>query len=938
MSFVFLRSRFVPCLVLALAGCHASTEPSNPPREIAIEREWQFLVTPRDGYVDSLGGPRTLDVGTVTDREEFGRHPLVPAGAEQLGFAELFSSSTGETYWARAQSPFAASTNGDLIGSGVTYAQYTGYVIDTDHPTMTLTVTGGLQEAIDFDPRLPDADACEQDPGEDFENCGAPIAAGFMFGVDVFPRFGTPIVSMASTVALLGSIGNWFGYVRAMDADVADSGAFHDADFQLDPDVDHNNLRTHATYRLTHPVPFHIPIDSLAVGDTFYVDVGLLVLAEDERQGESFGGAYFRDPVTPLGVTIEASGLHRIAAVRGDGQLPAVVPDCAAGSTGAAGTVQFSSSTYSSPEGGFFNGRVQVTRTGGTDGAVNVLLTTSPGSATAGSDYQSLTTLVHFGDGAGGSHLVRVPIIRDHVDESDETINLTLSNLHGCAALGGQTSAVLTIRDDDAPTPATFAIGGRVTGLVGSGLVLREQTSGFEVAPVADGQFTIMPAANDGSGYQVVVKTNPATPLQVCTVANGTGVVAGGAADSIVVSCTTPSSPTGLDPTFGSGGRATATLSGGATALAIQGDGKSVVVGGGTLLRFTSDGTLDQGFGTAGQASLVVAGATVHSLQDVVLQPDGKIVVIGFVTIGTHEACVVARYSSGGAPDAGFGNGGQALLDFGGVSARGWAVALQPDGKIIAAGQATLGSGPTLHDDFAVARLTSDGAPDASFGVLGARTTDAGGTSEWANAVAVAVNGSIALAGRTAPDGGTDPDIAVVRYTADGTPDSTFGGDGVVTSTLDQPDLQEAYDLVIQPDGRIVVAGASQVAGAFNYVLARFLATGSLDGSFNGTGYVFTPFTTQGDLARSMVVQSDGKFVLAGRIGLLGTSDMGLARFSSAGTLDPSFGTGGKLAVDFFGNIDGAEAVAIQPDGKIVAAGFARSGTVTGVGLVRVVP
>src|SRR5262249_19446283 len=149
--------------------------------------------------------------------------------------------------------------------------------------------------------------------------------------------------------------------------------------------------------------------------------------------------------------------------------------------------------------------------------------------------------------------------------------------------------------------PATFSVGGAVDGLTGTGLVLREQTSGFQAKPTQDGPFTIDAGLNTGQAYKVVVATQPTNPLQTCTVGAGTGTIAQADITNIGIHCTTPPSGS-LDASFGSNGRVTAPLENGATAVAVQADGKIVVGGESKILRFNVDGSVDSSFGTAGQA------------------------------------------------------------------------------------------------------------------------------------------------------------------------------------------------------------------------------------------------------------------------------------------------------------------------------------------------
>src|SRR5262249_49374277 len=174
----------------------------------------------------------------------------------------------------------------------------------------------------------------------------------------------------------------------------------------------------------------------------------------------------------------------------------------------------------------------------------------------AGADYQSISVPVLFADGEEGSRLVRIPLVVDDQAEADETVVLTLSDPRGCAALGAQAQAVLNILDDDRElvAPTTFTVGGTVSGLQGSGLVLLEAISGSQLAP-GNGPFVFGIRKSAGQDYDVRVTTQPTNPLQVCTVANGTGTVGASDVTDVAVTCTTPLPPGGLDDGFGTEGR-----------------------------------------------------------------------------------------------------------------------------------------------------------------------------------------------------------------------------------------------------------------------------------------------------------------------------------------------------------------------------------------------
>jgi len=274
---------------------------------------------------------------------------------------------------------------------------------------------------------------------------------------------------------------------------------------------------------------------------------------------------------------------------------------------------------------------------------------------------------------------------------------------------------------------------------------------------------------------------------------------------------------------------------------------------------------------------------------------------------------------SGAGAGTGFGTDGKVRTDFGGDDVAN-ALAIQADGKIVAAG----GKGRA----FALARYTRDGRLDGSFGTAGRVVTDFGvaRADECAEpcergAAAVAIQGD----GKIVAAGGKGSDFALARYLPDGRLDPSFGRGGQVVTdvgarpTRFQADWQRgANALAILPDGKIIVAGA----GPGEFALARYTPNGRLDGSFGRGGLVFTGFQAfqagPEDYAEALAVQTDGKIVAAGRSFTL----FALARYMPNGRLDATFGTGGKALPNVLGDdYDVAEAVATQVDGKIVVVG-----------------
>ena len=172
---------------------------------------------------------------------------------------------------------------------------------------------------------------------------------------------------------------------------------------------------------------------------------------------------------------------------------------------------------------------------------------------------------------------------------------------------------------------------------------------------------------------------------------------------------------------------------------------------------------------------------------------------------------------------------------------------------------------------------------------------------------------------------GNADDFAIARYNSDGSLDLSFGSGGKVKTDLSD-DEDDAFDMALQPDGKIILVGdVFDGSRDQDFAIVRYTSNGSLDSSFGIGGTVITDFSGNVDRAVAVALQSDGKIVVAGStfFSFVTAGDFGLARYDLNGQLDPSFGTGGKIITDFLGVSDGAEAVAIQSDGKIVAGGFA---------------
>lgn len=266
--------------------------------------------------------------------------------------------------------------------------------------------------------------------------------------------------------------------------------------------------------------------------------------------------------------------------------------------------------------------------------------------------------------------------------------------------------------------------------------------------------------------------------------------------------------------------------------------------------------------------------------------------------------------------DPTFGSAGIASTAFGyyGAAAR---VVIQADGRIVTAGQTALG-------EFALARYTTSGVLDTSFNGSGkVTTTPSGSCSGQARALALQADGKIVVAGTSCPNFTSTRNFTIYRYNPDGSLDTSFGSSGKATVNF-YAGASEANAVAVQ-GGSIWVAG---YAGS-GFALARLNSSGTLDYSFgSGTGTVTSAVGTGSAFANSLAIQADGKPVLAGYASSGGTV-FALTRYTASGALDGTFGTGGKVLTNVAGTATGNSAIAtslaIQSDGNIVAAGYAKS-------------
>jgi uncharacterized delta-60 repeat protein len=377
-----------------------------------------------------------------------------------------------------------------------------------------------------------------------------------------------------------------------------------------------------------------------------------------------------------------------------------------------------------------------------------------------------------------------------------------------------------------------------------------------------------------------------------------------------------------LDPSFGAGGIVQTSLTSmedRANAGALQPDGK-ILAGGGkfmssstedfAVVRYQPNGILDPTFGTGGVVTTNVG--TIAEVESVVVQPDGKIVAAGYIDNGGGNlAMALVRYDAFGGLDPTFGSGGIVVSTLGPGTGIVRHLLRQPDGKLVAIGEVRVGSAQS----FGAARFESDGSVDTGFGTGGEVVTDASPFFDFADDAVLQPDGRIVAAGTVFFRPG------LVRWNADGTLDTSFGSGGVATLSS-----VSGYGtgVVIQPDGKLVVGGEElQPSGKYDVALGRFDASGTLDPTYGTGGVVRTALGPDDDFNLALALQPDGKVVAIGQTTTgFSTSSFAVIRYETDGTLDAGFGTGG-IATTPFGFFVFASPfdVVLQPDHRIVLVG-----------------
>lgn len=333
---------------------------------------------------------------------------------------------------------------------------------------------------------------------------------------------------------------------------------------------------------------------------------------------------------------------------------------------------------------------------------------------------------------------------------------------------------------------------------------------------------------------------------------------------------------------------------------------------------YAQGGNLNYNFN--GGAFTTVFGNAGSQVEDLAVQADGKLIAAGLAFIDGVARFALVRYNLNGSLDTSFGGTGKITTLIGSESWA-YAVVIQQDGKIIAGGYAK-----TNTIDFALARYNKDGSPDNSFGIAGIVTTDVGINTDGLldddkiKDLALHSDGKIVAVGETF--NGTNFDIGLVQYQSNGTL--------LNRAILSAGSLNDFGNRVaIRPNGRILVTGCTYTnLNTADVVLAQYLSNGlTPDPSFGNSGVVITAIGQGDDFGKGIALQTDGKVVLTGATWQTpGSYDIFVIRYALDGAPDTGFGDEGKIITDISGSFDDAIGISVQTDGKLIVGGSAVSG------------
>ena len=811
---------------------------------------------------------------------------------DSIADGQVFSSADGVTYGAFAEAPGGNPNLADSPAGGrALLRQFQAYIKRAPDATLTFTLTsafidlrddnGGFNSIATFS-RFPGK--CVYPPGtvDAVDACQDIVRGQLILTVQAYTHAtsaSTPGRTFFHTAGVATAQGHTSQYRLSVDSALSSRTPLwllDDFDFEMAP----GGKFLIAEFK--KPRTYTVDLSGVAVGEEF--TLRSVVLAEaTNRQGDKFAGgrehpsaaaAFLRDPLGVGGTTVVFSGLEVIGnpVLVAPLEVPVIPAACAA--------------------------------PGGTDPQAGVI---------------QFSAAAYTLEGHGGA---TQPVLITRSGGSRGAVTATFTTSDGSAVGGTDYTAVsASVFFADGDTQARLAEVPLIQNLIDG-----EPDKTVNLRLTDPGNCATLGA---NSTAVLTLLDNKAPP---------------------------PPQPSGLDTSFGTNGEAampeTGTpprgFGGDRSAMALQADGKIVMVGGTftdfILARFNADGSLDTTFGIDGKVTTDMGGGPFEQEEalGVAIQADGKIVVVGHTQIPTRPPApllpptfALARYNSNGTLDNSFGVGGKVSANVNGIA---YAVAIQPDGKIVVAGEFSFdSSNGSDFSDFTVARFKSDGSLDLAFGGSGTGqvANDIGSSSNSARNIALQPNGAIVVSGKTQSNQPGFDHTDVMRYTAAGLPDPSFGSGGKLT--IAGADVGQG--LARQADGKFVLVGSlvNNIAPATSrFLLKRLNVDGTLDATFGNAGTVDAAFTQNAE-AGGVALQADGRIVVVGTRRLSVNPNFIVARYNANGSVDTGFGSDGNLSIDFFGFTDIGENVLVQPDGKIVVSGLATQ-NFDGYGLARINP
>jgi len=432
--------------------------------------------------------------------------------------------------------------------------------------------------------------------------------------------------------------------------------------------------------------------------------------------------------------------------------------------------------------------------------------------------------------------------------------------------------------------------------------------------------------------------------------------------------------PGSLDQTFGINGKIigsnvtkifSSSIGDEKLGVALQTDGKILVTNSTTqfsVSRFNPDGTPDTSFGANGVASTVIIDGKSCIANTIAVQPDGKIVVGGststqIFSVVNQTDFAVARFMPDGSLDTSFGTNGKMVFPFNDTFEIMKTIAVQPDGKIIFTGElkGRQAIGIYVPGGLAVVRLNTNGTLDTGFGSGGKAIAPSFNEQpspcvycgDSAQNMVLQPDGKIIVIGNIYGFNATLSTyhaVGVVRFLSTGQLDTSFGTNGKAVTVFSSGATPAAiaYEMksvALQTDGKIVVGGKSTPAGSqSDFAVFRYTPSGILDNSFDGDGKVHFSFEAGSDSVNDILIQPNGKIVAVGEslpiLNPQSSTNFAVARFNADGSPDNSFDSDGKVVTDI-GSLDTISRAVIQPDGKILAAGFTTNGGISRLALAR---